>query len=524
MYKESLDSEYNEQSFLLVNLYQDYIHCPTQKLIKMIEDELKRFLDLNYEKTIKSIRECIKITTEYTNKHQVNKEARLNENGEHIRVSGEPYINHPLRVALILIHERLFDTDVLIAAIMHDLFEDTTYTYEMAKATFGENVASLIDCVTNISETNKKYIDSGLSPEEIDYAGIVNKCNGNKIAFYIKFADRLDNLMTIESMPPVKQEKKIADTKKYLLPLLMTLKANRFITFINNAIYLIEQRLIDSTNNEYTAIENRAEKLCLYDSTWNIYKHLRKAFCVDEPLFREVRIIKPSILEISAQIKHKNINANRFSQSQLVFETFLVANDGMCPKLPTVLQAFLKSRELNEYAIENINYAGFDVIDDIRNHYHITIITDTDFNTMQYGSSDVEICITTPNTIDDDFATEKISVYTPKLDKLELPIGSSVIDFAFRIHKEVGDRMIGARVKLKGSDTWNSCSITRSLKDGDTIEIITSTNPYDGPLNNGSLTQINWLMSCATKNAKRIICKIIQNQIKQLKGQAPELE
>ena len=188
--------------FSLSNLYHDYSHQTAYELITLIEHELSNYLGLGYAGTISELKKCIIIAQEYTNHHQKSPKTQMyNSNGELVRKSGEPYINHTLRVVLILIHERLFDEDVLKAAIMHDLYEDTTYTYEDAKRDFDKDVADLINCVTNVSEDQQQKVDECISPEELDYAEIIRKCNEHKIAFYIKFADRLDNLMTLDSMP-----------------------------------------------------------------------------------------------------------------------------------------------------------------------------------------------------------------------------------------------------------------------------------------------------------------------------------
>lgn len=492
------------------DLYIDYTNRTPEELTSQALTTLSGLLGSGYSETKKKIQYCIDLTREYTNKHQKDTSPeRFNSNGEYVRKSGEPYINHVLRVALILIHERLFDTNVLRAAIMHDLFEDTDFTYENACALFNKEVADLMLCVTNVSESNlKSQLDEYISSEEIDYAGIVNRCSSNKMALYIKFADRLDNLMTMESMPPEKQAKKVKATEDYMYPLLKQLQANRFLTYIENAVFNIKERLSNNPS-EYDAVQSRLNHLCVFTSVEDTFRHIFTAFCSpnksldNKRPFKDARLQFPTIYELARHFKEKNIKLDSFNQSDLYFKIFLISNDEVIPDYKSALEIFLSSVELSEYAIEQITSAGFNFIDDIRNHYRVILTTSDAFNLQQYGSTEVDLPITTPEKIDDDFYAEQIEVFTPDQDQIRLPKGSTVIDFAFKIHQEVGDRMIGARVNGR------NVSIKTPLKENDVVDIIITDYPQ-------SLTQLNWIMHCVTKNAKRCICKIIQIRLNQI--------
>lgn len=493
--------------FAIPDLYINYATRTPEELTSQILSTLSDLLGSGYSQVKKKIQYCIDLTREYTNKHQKDiSPERYNANGEYVRKSGEPYINHVLRVALILIHERLFDTNVLRAAIMHDLFEDTDFTYENACELFNQEVADLILCVTNRSESDLKFkADEYVSADEIDYAGIVNRCNANKIAFYIKCADRLDNLMTMESMPPEKQVDKVTVTEKYLYPLLKQLQANRFLTYIENAVFNIKERLSNKPS-EYDAVQSRLNQLCVFTSVQDTFRHIFTAFCSPNKTldnkrpFKDARLQFPTIYELAKHFKDRNIKLDSFNQSDLYFKIFLISNDEVIPDYKSSLEIFLSSVELSEYAIEQITSEGFNFIDDIRNHYRVILTTSDTFNLQQYGNTEVDLPITTPEKIDDDFYAEQIEVFTPDQDQVRLPKGSTVIDFAFRIHQEVGDRMIGAKVNGR------TVSIKTPLKENDVIDIIVTDYPQ-------SLTQLNWIMHCVTKNAKRCICKIIQSKL-----------
>ena len=140
---------------------------------------------------------------------------------------------------------------------------------------------------------------------------------------------------------------------------------------------------------------------------------------------------------------------------------------------------------------------GFEVRDELHNRYVVHVITGTNFNRKINGSTENVLTVTDPWTIDDDLSSnERIAVYTPNLDEVLLVKGSTVIDFAFRIHKEIGARMLGAKVNGR------FVPFHRQLQPKDQVEIITSNKPVGD-------ADVNWLLYAATKNAKREICKLV---------------
>ena len=496
--------------FSLSLLYQDYIHQSKAQLIELIENELSSFLGLGYASTISEIKKSIKIAEEYTNHHQKEpQKQKFNDNGELVRKSGEPYINHPLRVTLILIHERLFDEDVLKAAIMHDLYEDTSYSYAHAKEDFDKDVADLINCVTNVSEDQKQKIDEGISPEELDYAEIIRKCNEHKIAFYIKFADRLDNLMTLDAMPVDKKEKKIEDTRNYVFPLLYHFNATRFIKYIENAIFKIEEAIKPTkTLNLYNAINDRLLQTRAFSSIEPTFNTVEKAL---KKYFSEIRLVRPSIYEISKRLKDKHKGVRDFSQSDLLYDIYLISpSQNSIPSLNEILAEFTTSK-LSEYSIEEIRNNEFYFMDNIRNHYCAHLITSNDFNIKQYGDTDADLIIATPNDIYDKLVLGEMIVFTPKHEKRKIPIGSTVIDFAFCIHKELGAHIAGAIVNGK------RVPLHTKLKPGDVVEIIKGEYPKPE-------VQFNWILYCETRVAKRAIYKIIKAQMDEMIDKINEFE
>ena len=150
----------------ILELYENFTGTTTQSLKDQIRTELSQQIGIGFSGCKDRLERCFEQTEYYTNYCQ--KSGKQPTNGVITRKSGEPYINHTLRVALILISEKVNDFDVIIASIMHDLFEDTTYTYEMAKREFGAVVADLINCVTNVAEAQQTLETTEVEAENID--------------------------------------------------------------------------------------------------------------------------------------------------------------------------------------------------------------------------------------------------------------------------------------------------------------------------------------------------------------------
>ena len=155
------------------------------------------------------------------------------------RKSGEPYILHPICVAEIL--EKLnFDTDVISAAILHDVIEDCEVTHNQLEKEFNSQIAEIVEAVTAITnETYKPDFENlysnpqdflKLAIEDKTYQKLISMGKSNKFAFYIKFADRIHNLSTISVFARHKILAKIEETEKWIIPITILLKSLERIT------------------------------------------------------------------------------------------------------------------------------------------------------------------------------------------------------------------------------------------------------------------------------------------------------
>lgn len=486
--------------FAIQDLYIEYINQSTESLIQKIKFELSEKIGSGFDSCSAQLDKCIALTEEYTNKHQKSADYRRNEAGAHIRKSGEPYLNHTLRVALILIEENIVDSDVIFAAIMHDLYEDTTFTLDLAEKEFGENVAKLIECVTNVSEAQNEWESKFVSAETIDYTNIINRCRNRKIAFYIKFADRLDNLSTLSAMAKEKQLKKIEDTRKYLIPLMDMLGAKRFKSFILDAIFKIEQSFNDF--DEYQYLRDKVRRSNAFKSAERTAAYLKKFYCSDKKRASNLKIAYPTSYEISQYLKTNNIPLSSLSQGKILYELFLHTKDSDDPlTLNEIIGDFLRSSALQDMAIERFMSDGFIFVDEVGNHFLLKVLSPCEYNIQQYGSTERDIPIVPLGLIEDELSDDKILVYTVDMKPKSIVCGSTVIDFAFLLGKDTGKFLVGAKINDKiVSD------VKTELREHDVIEIITSTEHHP-------TANVYWLLNCKTQTAKYALCEYLQDKI-----------
>ncbi len=491
--------------FSLTKMYTHYQHQPPEGLQALIRYEThENFGRASIEK-IKKLNKCFEITKTYINSYtKPNKKVKRNKKGEVVRLSGEPYVNHAYRVALILFHEQLLDFDLILAAIMHDLFKDTTYTYEDAKKDFGPEVADYIHCVSNYSDIAMDDL-SEYAEDEKDYKLMVKLCNEHKLPFYIKFAELLDNLYTIDCMSAFKQQQIIKDTMTWLLPLVKQIDASRFETLINDVSFKINECINnDGHINRYLYLEHALKQNRAIHSTRRTLKTL-EVFCKKQDKLNRVELISPTIYEIFKEMNGAPLCS--FSQDNLIHKVYFIYNNlALPPTVQDVVVAFLNAPEFQSYAICKINPDGFDFFDAIGNRYKARIMSAPDYQYYRYGNIDTEDLIFTDSE-------ELITVFTPRGDAIKLPLGSTVIDFAFAIHKEIGRVMVSATIENKRLERPESAvkDVRMQLNDGDIVQILTndSNHPEYGSF-------IKWLKACRTDTAKRKIGRILRSYIEGL--------
>ena len=432
------------------------------------------------------------------------------------RSSGEPYITHPLAVSFILL-ELGMDTDTICAAMLHDVVEDTDVTLEEVKKRFGQDVAMLVDGVTKLGKIP-------LFTKEEQQAENVRKIllamSQDIRVIIIKLCDRLHNMRTLHYRPAHKQRNTALETMNIYAPIahrlgmrtikeeledlafryldpyayseieqMLRIRSDEREAFIQSIKKQIAERFKESVFQRTPLIEGRVK------SIYGIYK---KAFLQGKNIEQiydkyAVRIIVDTVNECynSLGIIHDMFKPipNRFkdyiatpkSNMYQSLHTTVIGREG----LPFEVQ--IRTWEMHHTAEYGIaahwkykeGISGKDKLES-RLAWIRQIIE------AQQDADDVEEIV---RTIKSDLGPEEIFAFTPKGDMITLPSGSTIIDFAYSIHTEVGNKMKGAKVDGK------LVSLDYQLSTGEIVEILTSKDPDHGP-------NRAWLDICKTNEAK----------------------
>lgn len=422
------------------------------------------------------------------------------------RKSGEPYIFHPIAVAIIVAHEIGMGPTSITSALLHDVVEDTDYTVEFINEEFGPKVARVVKGLTKLSGLDFQNNIESIQAE--NYRKIVNTMAEDIRVILIKLADRLHNMRTLESMPLHKQLKIASETLSFYAPLAYRLGLyavkmeleNLCLKYINPQIYSsiskqldeIRERKINELEEFAKPIKEELEKIGVkaeikiierrQSGIWErmnkfglsldeIYDVFVLRIIIDCPLEEEkikcwqtfgvmTMFYRPNNSKLRDWLSfpktngYESIHAVFMSKQGNWIETqirtrkmHLIAERG--------LMAYLKYMNDANYA-ENSLKMWIDNVKDLTN-------------------SDDSSAIEFLNSFKLDLFNDEIFVFTPKGEMKCLPKGATVLDFAYMIHSEIGNHCVGANVNKKLT------TIDYVLNMGDQVEIITSAfqNPQE---------------------------------------------
>lgn len=432
------------------------------------------------------------------------------------RKSGEPFVNHPIQVASI-IAEMEFDVDSICAALLHDVVEDTDCTREDIVKEFGETVALLVDGVTKLA----KIPYTSKEEQQIETLRKMFFAMAEDVrVIVIKLADRLHNMRTMKYMPEERQRAISRETLEVYAPLAHRLGMSK----IKMELEDLSLRYIDPIGY-YEIVDNIAQKreerekyigeiieiLESKLSELNIKSHVvgrakhfysiyRKMFMqnktIDElyDLFA-VRVIVDSVSDCYAVLgmvhelfkpvpgRFKDYIAMPKPNMYQSLHSTLIGPNG------TLFEIQIRTWEMHQIAENGIaahwkykeGKSGASDMDEklewIKNLLEI-----------QKDSTSTEDFM---HTLKIDMFNDEVFVFTPKGDVVSLPSGSTPIDFAYRIHSAVGNKMTGAKVNGK------IVTLSHELQNGDIVDVITSSVPH-GP-------NIDWLKICKTAQARNKI-------------------
>lgn len=438
------------------------------------------------------------------------------------RKTGEEYITHPVEVALTLA-EMGFDTNLICAGLLHDTVEDCGYTLEEMSKDFNPLISQIVDAVTEIklNADQKSELDFPKEEEEIKtYHKLMSIGKANKFAFYIKFADRINNLRTIECFKYYKQIEKVKQTERWLLPIIKLLKASKFYYQIKNECFKITNReilanfcdvykiyknqnlknfkfVIDELYNVFSneSLKNKKPKIekILYDdlTEWEI--------CESFPNNMDIKNITLSRIHLFNKVPTKKIF--------IIFKDNLEKNEIIKGFFDTTQNIKLnKTIKLIGYGKDNIFDNEYFVLQDsIRNKYQTYIFTEKEYIEFMNGSSDGVEISNLDEEEDNNLSSKYIKVYTRSGEEMILPEGSTVLDFAFKLHKELG---FGCKYAHINTSPTKSPVYTH-LSNGDQVNLIVEKDENTGVTKN--VARLRWLTYVRSEYARKILTKYFES-------------
>jgi GTP pyrophosphokinase len=443
------------------------------------------------------------------------------------RKSGEPYIFHPIAVAMICVEEIGLGVRSTICALLHDTVEDTDITLDDIKSEFGNEIAKIVDGLTKISSV----MDTNSSQQAENFKKILLTLTDDPRVILIKLADRLHNMRTLDSMKQEKQLKISSETIWVYAPLahrmglynIKTELEDLSMKYLEADTYKEIAKKLAETKRERTKYINEfirplKEKLAntgfefeIYGrpksihSIWNKIKKKGVSFEEVYDLFA-IRVILDASIEkekeecwkvyslitdeyLPSPERLRDWLSNPKSNGYEALHTTVMGPQGKW------VEVQIRTKRMNEIAEKGLA-AHFKYKEGSQNEDRF----DKWFMQIReaLGNQD-EGGIDFLQDFKTSFLAEEIYVYTPKGDVKMLPTNSSALDFAFFIHTAIGSKCIGAKVNHK------LVPISHKLRSGDQIEIITSSKQKPSE---------DWLNNVVTAKAKNSIKDALREEKK----------
>ncbi|MBR4579810.1 MAG: bifunctional (p)ppGpp synthetase/guanosine-3',5'-bis(diphosphate) 3'-pyrophosphohydrolase [Lachnospiraceae bacterium] len=440
---------------------------------------------------------------------------------DQFRKSGEPYIIHPLYVAIILADLEM-DTNTIIAGILHDIIEDTDLTYEDLKKLFNKDVANIVEGVTKLSRMeigNRDKMDEQAENLRKMFLAMAKDIR----VIVVKLADRLHNMRTLSHMKPEKQIEKAKETLEIYSPIAQRLGISRIKVELDDLSlkYLEPEAYYDLVDK--IAIRRAEREKYVQDIVEEVGQHIRNAgiharidgrvkhfFSIYKKMKNQnktldqiydlfaVRIIVDTIPDCWAALgvvhsiykpypgRFKDYIASPKSNMYQSLHTTVIGTTGQ----PFEIQ--IRTNEMHqiaEYGIaahwkykENSDGKKINLSDEKKFAWLRQIL-----EWQKESENNAEFL----NLVKDglDLFTDEVYCFTPNGELKQLPMGSTPVDFAYSIHSAVGNKMTGARVN------GEIVPIDYKIQNGDKIEIITSNNSV-GP----SRDWLNFVQSAQARN------------------------
>lgn len=453
-------------------------------------------------------------------------EYALKEHSGMKRLTGDDFITHPLEVTKILLDLNVDDTTI-IASLLHEVINNGNKTYEDLKEDFGEEVAMIVNSVSKI---NKLELPDNNESSVIYLRKILVGLAEDVRVLYIKLADRLHNMRTNWAINPLKQKQKANETMNVLVPIAHRLGINSIKSELENlSLYYLKPEvyndILEKLNNTVSELNDYLEEMkesiieMLTDaglkfeikgrvkSVYSIYNKLQNGKKWDN--IYDILALRVFVNTEAECYQVIGLIHSRFRPMPKRFKDYIASpKENMYQSLHTtvfgvegqVFEIQVRTYEMDEIAEKGLashwsyKEKGTKKIQNIMEQ-KLEMFRNIIESSQEESDVDFEQSINT------DLFTDLIYTYTPKGDVVELPMGSTPIDFAYRIHSQVGDTTVGAIV----NDQIVPLSYT--LQNEDVVSI--KTNPNATP-------NKDWLNIVKTNQAKNKIKAYFSKQDKEL--------
>jgi len=462
---------------------------------------------------------------------------------DQVRRSGKPYLTHPLYVAYILA-DLGFDQTCALVALLHDVLEDTLTTREVLDERFGVEIGELVDGVTKIGRHS--YVRRDEAQAETFRKLILASVQDIRVIL-VKLADRLHNMMTLEHMPDAAKQRISQETLEIYAPTAHRLGMSKVQGELEDlAFYHLYP-------DQFTDIQSRIqEKIRLgKQSTEEIAERLRKTL-VEAEIEAEISYRVKRYYSIFSKMRRQGIDASQL-YDYLAFRVITTSVRDCYAALGTVHQEwrpvpgrfkdYLAMPKPNLYQSLHttlVSDSGQPFEVQIRTH-EMDLIAEEGiaahwrYKAGERGAEQVDHSISwlrqllewqkeveDPraflNTLKIDLYPEEVYVFTPKGDVMSFPRGATPLDFAYRIHTDLGHHCVGARINGKLDP------LRTELRNGDIVEIVTNSNRYPSrdwlsfvKTSRAKAKIRQWLNTEQKKRATEIGHRLIEKEIKKHK-------
>ena len=455
-----------------------------------------------------------------------------------VRKSGEPYIIHPLCVAIILADLEL-DKETIVAGLLHDVVEDTILTAEEIRREFGPDVELLVDGVTKLQQLQLSRGEGGdvdkLEMQAENLRKMFLAMAKDIRVIMIKLADRLHNMRTLKHMPPEKQQRIARETMDIYAPIAQRLGISKIkvelddlsLKYLEPEVYydLVDkiavrksvrekyiQSIVDEVSEHIRTAGIKAKVDGRVKHFFSIYKKMKNQNKTIDQIYDlfAVRIIVDSVKDCYAAlgvihemykpipVRFKDYIAMPKANMYQSLHTTLIGSSGQ----PFEIQ--IRTYEMHKAAEYGIaahwKYKETSDGKKVDGQEEEKLVWLRQILEWQKDMSDNKEFMKLLKS-DLDLFSDSVYCFTPTGDVKNLPAGSTPIDFAYAIHSAVGNKMIGARVNGK------LVTIDYEIKNGDRIEILTSQNSK-GPSR-------DWLNIVKSTQAKSKINQWFKNELKE---------